>query len=415
MEDKKGITLAETGGRLVSYEKKQRIKKYRRTALFLIIICVGLAMMIAYWNRSFNSYVELTSTPSSEGTNTRFVAYGEGYLRYSKDGISYLSQSEQIIWTEAYTMESPVVSARGDYAVLADLEGNDIHLYGKNGKLGDYSMSYPIKEVLAAEQGVFCVVLDAGTANYIRLYNKNGELLAEIKTQIENSGDGYPLDVAISSDGTKLVASLYRVEGIDSKNTLAFYNFGEGGKGQSGNLVGTYQFDDMLIPKVEFMDDETVCAVGDSRTIIYKMDRKPKKVQEILFSSEILSVFGSDKYLGYIFENPEEEVESGKKELYQINIYNKKGRLVRSFDKSELHETVQLHDNVIVSYSAGTCVMEKMDGSEIFRQDMGSNILDILPTNKSREFLMVYGERSSRIRLINIVDKEEKQVAETVE
>lgn len=401
MEENKGIAIVKEG-RIASYEKRHRIQRYRKIALSMTVILLVLSLFISYWNRSFNGYKELSSTPSSEGTETQFALYGDGYLKYSKDGISYLDQDEKLIWTEAYTMESPYVSVRGEYAVLADLEGNDVHLYDSKGRLGDYSMSFPIRQVMAAEQGVFCVILDGGDANYIRLYNRAGELLSEIKTQIENNG--YPMAVAISSDAKKLAASFYRVEGIDSQNVLSFYNFGEGGKGQSGNLVGTYQFDNMLIPKVEFMDDDTVYAVGDHKTLIYQMKSKPKKTHEITFDREILSVFGNEKYLGYICQSSEEEIAKDGERAYQTYIYNKNGRLVRNFDKDELHENVRIFGSIIVSYSAGTCVMERLDGKEIFRQDMGENIIDVLPTNRMRDFLFVYGERSSRIRLCNTLE-----------
>lgn len=416
MENNKRIEMVDEGRDLSTYHEQERIRRYRKIGYGMILVCMVAAAILIYWNRFFNSYEELTSTPSSEGANMQFAVYGKGYLKYSKDGISYLNQKEKIIWTEAYTMEEPTISVNGEYAVLADLSGNDVHLYNEKGKIGDYSMSYPIKKVIAAQQGVFCVVLDGESSHYIRLYDRKGELLAEIKTQIDNSGKGYPLDVAISSDGSKLVASLYRVEGIDSQNTLAFYNFGEGGKGQDGNLVGTYDFDDMLIPKVEFMGDDIVYAVGDSMTVVYQMKEKPKKLKELEFETEILSVFSDEDHMGYICQNPEEEVLAGKKELYQTYIYNKKGKLIHSFDKSELHENVQLMDNVIVSYSAGTCVMEKMDGKEVFRQDMGANIIDILPTNKRKEFLFVYGDRSSRILLKNkfVINENESEV-DTIE
>lgn len=391
-------------------QEQRKIEKNRKIGYGILVLCMVLGVFLMYWNRSFNTYEELTSVPSSEGTNVQYALYGKGYLKYSKDGISYLNQSEKLIWTEAYTMEEPSISIKEEYAVLADLAGNDVHLYNEEGKIGDYSMSYPIRRVLAAKKGVFCVVLDGDDGTYIRLYDKKGTILAEIKTQIENSGKGYPLDLAISSDGSKMVVSLYRVEGIDSKNTLAFYNFGEGGKGQDGNLVGTYDLEDTLVPKVEFMGDDVVYAVGSDKTIIYKMKEKPKKWKEIEFDTEILSVFSNEDYMGYICENEEEAVLSGEKQLYQTYLYNKKGKLVRSFDKDELHDKVQLTNHVIISYSAGTCVMEKLDGKEIFRQDMGENILEILPTNKTKEFLFVYASRNSRIRLKNTMKQEESEI-----
>ena len=89
--------------------------------------------------------------------------------------------------------------------------------------------------------------------------------------------------------------------------------------------------------------------------------------------------------------------------------------MVKSFDKDELHENVSIFGRVIVSYSASTCVMEKMDGKEIFRQDMGENIIDVLPTNHMRDFMFVYGDRSSKIRLINELEKEWNGSEEEIE
>lgn len=410
MDENREIDVIREGTRWQEAQEQRKVEKNRKIGYSIIVILMLVALVIAYQTRSFNIYEELTSTPSSEGTKVHFAVYGKGYLKYSKDGISYLNQKEKLIWTEAYTMEEPTISIKDDYAVLADLSGNGVHLYNEDGKVGDYSMSYPIQKIFAAEQGVFCVLLDGENANYIQLYDKKGTMLAEIKTQIENSGKGYPLDLAISPDGSKMAVSLYRVEGIDSKNTLAFYNFGDGGKGQDGNLVGTYDFEDTLIPKVEFMGDDIVYAVGSDKTIIYKMKEKPKKMKELTFDSEILSVFSDEDYVGYICQNNEDEVLSGEKKLYQTYIYNKKGKLVESFDKEELHDTVSLVDHVLISYSAGTCVMERMNGKEIFRQDMGENIVDILPTSKAKEFLFVYGSRSSRIRLKNTLKEKESEV-----
>lgn len=401
MEEKKGIALVEAGGT----SPDQKIIRNRRIAILLAAVLVASGLFLAFWNRSFDSYKNVTSSQLSEGAGTQFANFKDGFLKYSKDGITYLSQKEDVIWTEAYTMTSPKISVCEEYAVLADLSGNDVHLYGVDGKIGDYSMGYPIKNIIAAKNGVFCVVLDASSVHYIQLYNQKGTLLAEIKTQIENNG--YPLSVDISSDGEKLVASYYRIEGIESKNVLSFYHFGEGGKGKSGNLVGTYQFEDLLIPKVEFLDDNTVCAIGDTQTLLYKMKNEPKLSAEIPFSSEIKSVFCSEGYIGYICENTEEDFEDGREDIYQVWIYNKSGRAVQNFGKNELHENIKIVGDLIVSYSLDQCVMEKTDGTVIYAGNLDGNIVDILPTNKRREYYVVYSQGSSRIRLKNDVDLKE--------
>lgn len=405
MEEKNSIEIVSDGTRLVTYAEHERIKRNQRIAFIMTVVLVSVSLFIAYWNRSFNSYEELTYTQNTEGNGTKYAVFMDGYLKYSKDGISYLDQKERVQWTQAYTMDRPEIAVSSQYAAVADLEGNSVHLYNGTGKVGEYSMSYPVKKILVAEQGVFCVVLDGGEENYIRLYDAQGEILAEIKTKIQNNG--YPMAVAMSSDASKLVASYYRVDGIDSQNIISFYNFGEGGKGQSGNLVGTYQHDNMLIPKITFTDDNTVYAVGDSKMIIYDVKDTPKQKKEIIYPANIINVFSSEKYVGYTCENPVEEVEAGDAKAFEIYIYNKNGRQIKHFGVEKVYETVQLIGDVIVCYTGNVCYMVRINGTEVFACDMGKNIADVHATDSRTEFLFVYSEGCARIRLKNEIVLEE--------
>lgn len=399
MEEKKKIEIVSDGSRLMSYEKYRRIKNYRKAALILTVLLVGVSFFLAVWNRTFNSYEELKWTQNTEGNGTRYAVFLDGYLKYSKDGVSYQDQKENVKWTEAYTMSKPVSAVKGSYAAVADMEGNAVYLYDESGKVGSYSMPYPIQKIMVAEQGVFCVVLDGDGINYIRLYHKNGEVLAEIKTQIEING--YPMAVALSSDGSKLVASYYRVDGIDSQNVLSFYNFGEGGKGQSGPLIGTVQYDNMLIPKITFMDDDLVCAVGDEKMLVYQVSGKPKQLREVEYPADLKNVFNGDDYIGFTCENPLDKVEAGEADPYEIYLYDKNGRLKRHFGTEQIYETVQLQGEVLIGYTGSTCSMTRIGGTEMFYQNMGKSIVDILPTNKRNEYLFVFSEGSARIKLTN--------------
>lgn len=411
MEDTNKIEIVSDGSRLMSYTEHERIRKNKTIGIAIAVVLVIASLFLAYWNRSFNSYKELSYTQNTEGNGTRYAVFLDGYLKYSKDGISYLNQKENVQWTEAFTMGKPSVVVNDQYAAVADLEGNHIQLYNRTGKVGEYSMSYPVKQVLVAKQGVFCVVLDGTNETYIRLYDLKGEILAEIKTKIENNG--YPMAIAISSDASKLAASYYRVDGIDSQNIVSFYNFGEGGKGQSGNLVGTYQLDNMLIPKITFTDDNTVFAIGDDRMIVYDVKGIPKQKKEIIYPSNIINVFNNDTYIGFTCENPIEEVEAEEAKPYEIYVYNKDGRLLKQFGVDTVYDEVKLIDNVIAGFSGNVCYMIRTNGSEAFYGDMGKNIVDILPTNSKTEFLFVYSESCARVRLRNEIIMEEE--TETVE
>jgi hypothetical protein len=58
-------------------------------------------------------------------------------------------------------------------------------------------------------------------------------------------------------------------------------------------------------------------------------------------------------------------------------------------------------DNVLYCYTGSVCSVRRLNGTEFFYQDMGQNIVNILPTNNRRELFFVYNSRSSRIRLKN--------------
>jgi len=411
MEDMNKIEIVSDGSRLMSYTEHERIRKNRMWGIGIAITLVIIALFLGFWNRSFHSYEELSYTQNTEGNGTSYAVFLDGYLKYSKDGISYMNQKEQVQWTEAFTMGKPSVVVNDQYAAAADLDGNVVSLYNSHGKMGEFSMPYPVKKVILAKQGVFCVVLDGANENYIRLYDTKGTLLAEIKTKIENNG--YPMAVAISPDASRLAASYYRVDGIDSQNIISFYNFGEGGKGQAGNLVGTYQLENMLIPKIVFTDDTTVCAIGDTRMLVYDVKNTPKQKKEILYPSNPVQIFSNEGSIGYICENPIEEVEAEKAELYEIYLYNKNGRLQKHFGAETVYDNVKLIDNLIIGFSGNVCNIVRTNGIDAFFCDMGKNIVDVLPTNSKTEFLFVYSESSARIRLKNEIIVEEE--TDTVE
>ena len=82
------------------------------------------------------------------------------------------------------------------------------------------------------------------------------------------------MDVALSEDGKKLFTSYVYVDGVEVKNGLAAYNFGSVGQNEnSDRLMGGYKFADTIIPKVEFLDNNTVCAYRDWET-----DRKSTRL-----------------------------------------------------------------------------------------------------------------------------------------
>lgn len=160
----------------------------------------------------------------------------------------------------------------------------------------------------------------AKKTNYVNLYNRKGDIIYEIQSTIGKNG--YPLDIAISDNGEKLFVSYMNVGNGVMKNTLTAYNFGDVGQNTNADrIVGSYEFDDQVFSKVEFIDNNTVAAFGTKSIELYTMKEKPSVKKSIQFSGEARSIFYGTDYVGVIQKNTNENA----KHPYTIRCYNMRG------------------------------------------------------------------------------------------
>ena len=78
----------------------------------------------------------LGGSMESAGAGSQFVQYipfGENMIRYTKDGATYLDASGNNVWTVSYEMRTPISNVNGDYAVIADQQGNEIYICSTSG------------------------------------------------------------------------------------------------------------------------------------------------------------------------------------------------------------------------------------------------------------------------------------------
>ncbi len=62
--------------------------------------------------------------------------FGDNVIKYTKDGASYIDASGKTIWTQSYEMKTPIININGDYAVIADQQGNEMYICSKEGCTG---------------------------------------------------------------------------------------------------------------------------------------------------------------------------------------------------------------------------------------------------------------------------------------
>ena len=305
--------------------KKLAQDKIRKTVIPILIGVIVIVVLLGIaTNLNYNSYEVVEETGVKNASMVDYIPYQKTLLKYSKDGAIYVDENDNAIWNETFAMKMPAADVSGEYAAIADLNGNDVYIFNKEGKVSSTTMPYKICDIAVASQGEFAVILEGEKENYINIYDKNGEQISEIQTTIDKSG--YPMDIDLSADGEKLFSTYLYLDGVTAKNGLAAYNFGPVGQNENADrLMGGYQMEDTIVPKVEFLDNNTICAFGDNQFIIYSMKEKPNEKARITFTAEVKSVLYNSAHVGIVIPN---EAEDKKDAPYVLEIYNTSGRKV---------------------------------------------------------------------------------------
>ncbi len=365
----------------------------RNAAVILIVILLSLYL---YSTRAYRSYQEVASIPSTEGNMAEYVALDAGFLKYTQDGVSYLSniKSQSVKWTETYSMTNPKAVSRGKYVAVADYSGNDVYIFNQKGKVGSITMPYPIVDVEVASQGVVAVILQGEKENYIKMYTKEGSLLSDIRSKTRKNG--YPMDISISSDAKKMVVSYFSIEGAGIKNKISFYDFSEENKNKNSNLIGEDNQKSNLVGKVEFLDDSTVFAIGDEKTIIYSFKEEVKQKKSIKAEGQIQSIVIGDNHIAYLYKSS-----LGKEEYnrYILTLYNKQGMKLYNKADAGNYDSIKLNGKEVLAIKGSQMYVFNENGWRYYAGEFDREIEDIIPTGVHDEYTVIFQDRTQVIQI----------------
>lgn len=374
-----------------SREDKSRNLKIKVITIIGIVCALLLAIYLFCVYRTYNNYKVRKTIKIETGTNSQYQAFGEFVVKYSNDGISYINGTETI-WNEAYEMKSPIVDVCGDYLTIADKNSNTIYIFNKKGKVGEVNTSYPIIKIEVAQQGVVAALLEEASANYIELYDKEGNLIVSHKSLL--SENGFPLSFSISNDGEKMMTSYLSIKEGSTENQVIFYNFSNVGKDEVDRVVGTFnQYGETIVPAVYFVSNEDAIAIGDNVLTIYKMKEKPTIRKEIKFDKEIQKVFYNEKYVGLIFENSKGDTP------YKMEVYSLSGEKIMSKEIEMNLDHVKFAGKNVLMYDDVTCELISLKGVVKFKHVFTKQLDAIVPMESTNTFLLMTKNKIEEISL----------------
>ncbi len=340
-------------------------KKVQRRRLIIVlavlILVGGGAGAWFYYQRTYQytSFETAWQIDINEGSLVGYETFGNNVLKYTKDGASYIDNRGKNIWTESYEMKTPIAAVQGDYAAIADKQGNSIYICSLEGKVGQATTVLPISKVAVSGTGIVAAVLEDSVSSYITFFNKDGSKL-DILVKTKMSGDGYPLDIALSQDGTQLMCSFIYQQGSEVNNRVVFYDFSEVGKNIPNRLVGGFdeQFKDTMVPRVTYMGEPYSCAFSGSGLTFFSSKNlaSPELVAQIPIEEGIDSVFYSEDYAAAIVKNNSGEYAS------RLEVYKKDGTHVLSKEFSYEYTHADIDGDLIILYNEDSCEIFNMAG-----------------------------------------------------
>ena len=358
---------------------------------FVIVLLIALVCLFNIF-RIYTGYRVLTDIERSDSDTAVYIPYnGTRVIKYSQDGAEAFDGKNNALWNITFEMQNPQIATCGEWAALGDFKGNLIYVVNSNGIVSQLETKYPVSAFCIAGQGVVAAVLEGDEQMKINLYSPSGDLLAEMKCTMANSG--YPIDVAISDDGMKLGVSYVRIDAGKLKSSVAFYNFDEVGQNEIDNYVSGYDYVDTVVPKVHFLNGDTAFALGDNRLVIYKGSQKPTSQYESFINEEVKSLYYGSDMIALVFRDSED----GSK--YRIDVYddNGKQRLSEKID-FEYTDIVLSRDNIIV-YNDKRCCMYKAGGRKKYEGSFEEAVLLLVPGDTADRWTLVSKNNIKTVRL----------------
>ncbi len=377
---------------VIPYIKRQISPAKIAAAVFIIIILIIFLINVYSSNMAYTGYDILRSVTREDGDSASYLQYGDGYIRYSNDGIAYYKNDGTAIWNHTYEINNAQVRICGDYIAVGNITGRNFYVYNKSGLKAEIDAAMTITQIDVAQQGVTAVSLEDGNTNYINMYDADGNKLSYIITSL--TGDGYPVDMALSDDGSKLVVSYVSVSGEELQTNVAFYNFSDVGQNSVDRLVGGFNhYGSSVVGRVEFVNNNTVIALAEDRVSFYSISQYPELKEEVTFEDQLQKVTYNNEYIGLLFNNADSV------DKYRMLIYNMKGQKVSELFFSEDYRNFEFNKDSLLLYNEKVFTIMNIKGKTKYQDNFDMTIEKIIPLDSGQRFLVFNSKYVQEIKL----------------
>ena len=379
-------------------ELEQQVREYRKSNVKLlvrVILVLGLLVLIVkivFALSSSDSYEVTDSIERSASNVAQYQLFQEYLLEYSNDGIVCMGANNEIVWNRSFEMISPEIVICEEYLAIYDVGGTQIFIITESGVQKMIETASPIQSVCIAKQGTVAVLMKENNVSQVKLFDKKGNELANGKFYGEKGG--FPIDIALSYDGTKLAVDMVDVSGGSVSTTISFYNFGSVGQSEIDNNVGTYTFEGVIVPEIEYVSNSRMIGVGTGKILIFEGTQKPELAKELFVEQEILSCFHNEKYIGIVYNNVDEE------ELWHIKVMDFRGNTIMENDTSIAYDSIEFLSNDEICVTSSTeCQLFTTYSIKKFSYTFDKTLYKVLAGDTEQNYTFIFKDTIEEVKL----------------
>ncbi len=394
MADKKDfkevqLNVEEIEEKIMQHRRKV-FNRVVRVILILLACIAGAGLWMAL--KSYNSYEIKNTMELGDKSASRYKAFRGNILEYSNDGIVYMDGTGRQIWNQSFEMVSPQVTSCQKYLAVFDKNGTDIYLMNETGLVKNIETTMVISTVCVADQGTVAVLMTEDENYYVKLYDKNGKELAG--GEFFGEQGKIPVDIALSYDAQKLAVDMVDITSGALNTTISFYNFGSVGQNEINNIVGTYTYEDIFIPEIEYVSNDRMIALGNSEFMIFEGAQKPKLKKEIQLDKEVSNVFYTEKYIGAAYSNNDE------KGTMHICVYDMGGNMAMENDTDMQYSDIDfLSNNEVCLTGQYECEIYTVHSIKKFSYTFDTEIYKVLYESGVNNYIIIHEGAMDEVRL----------------
>lgn len=359
----------------------------------LLVGVIGV-LIYSYVSRS-KIYVDFDVLQVEEAlADAKSMRCSGGFIRYNSDGAQGYDNEAKLIWQITYSYRDPIAAVNGAYAVFADRGGRTACVTDGTGANKVLNLPWDISTIAVSANGVTAYMTDAGEKDHIYLYDFNLTLLLDVETIVRKTG--FPITMAISSDGHKMVTSYMKV-GQEQENRITFYNFGEVGQSYTDRIVGSYSYGEELVPDIRFVTDDRVCIVTNGKCDIYKFREIPEELRSLEYESGILGIANDPSHILLATATAAGDT--------RLDIYSADGVKQNTIHTPVDYDSMYIGRNEVLLTSGASCIIYELDGTQKFSMHLDDTIELAINTSDPAAYIVVGNRKTARIRLKTAADE----------